>query len=127
MSDDLNDAKVGDRLISKYPRSFGGTRDYRVTRLTPTQVICGSFRFRKSDGRRVGRTTDGYASVRVASEEELAHNKRLGRIRDAVRTIRQARGGSRLLDGISDEQLVALEDIAAYVTAKDKAERDDLS
>jgi len=52
---DLESVKVGDKVAYKeyhYLGNYLGLRVMTVDRLTATQIVCGSMRFRKTDGRR---------------------------------------------------------------------------
>ena len=87
MSDELNAVQVGDELL--YHRGYGSPAItlIRVTHLTPTQIVAGANRYRKSDGGRIGDTGFGRARVTIptdADRERIARHNAINDIRRAT-------------------------------------------
>lgn len=101
---DMSNVKVGDVLV------VGGgwsVRLERVTRVTPTRVICNAQQYRKKDGRRVG---DGsWASyARLATDADFMEQRR----EKAVSTLTGLRSSD-----LSGVPLDVLEAIVAQLAA----------
>lgn len=93
----LENIKVGDKLYIGSSYLHEGV--YRVDRVTKTQVMVGTLRFRKRDGYQVG----GYAIARLATSEDekrMVAEKRYNTLLAAVRKIDFRRCSSDQLEKI---------------------------
>jgi hypothetical protein len=73
----FNDIKVGDKVAETLPFSYNRAPRVKVairtvTRVTPTQFVCGTRRYAKKDGYEIG--VSGYKSVVPATPEMIAQN-----------------------------------------------------
>ncbi len=66
----LENVQTGDTLI-KNGRYRADSNTVKVDRVTKTQIIIGEFRFRKSDGCRVGRTQWNRTYLSIPREGEI--------------------------------------------------------
>lgn len=71
---DLSDVKVGDKIAYQNPYScWSGPkvaiRLLTVDKITPTQVVCGSDRFHKLTGKKIG--SSNWGSAEPATQELL--------------------------------------------------------
>jgi len=89
----LSDLKLGDQVILRYSMPFVDDKIETVDRLTKTQIIVGTYRFRISDGYQVG-TSDGrwgYYRIIPATPDQIAEVERRHQIKqDQERAYRLA-------------------------------------
>ena len=99
----LENVSVGDELYISHNRT---SRFAKVTRITPTQILAGTDRFRKKDGYGVGRGAWDFTSARLATpEDKVAVAERIAR-NNAIAKIKRAR-----LSGLSTETLVEISNL----------------
>lgn len=79
---DLKDIKVGEyvKVNNDYSRGF---RLYRVDRLTKTQVVCGTVKFSKDSGKRIG-LSGWYAQYGYKAMEEDFYASEVERCRKLI-------------------------------------------
>lgn len=95
---DFESLKVGDKVIV-----HGNLHDDRVAtidRITNTQFVIGPYKFRRSDGWRVGAWTNGFISIATPEKiAEIEHRQRMSGIRNYV---------TKHLSEFNDAQLEAM-------------------
>lgn len=83
----LENAKAGD-YVAEGGNGLRGMNIFRIDRVTATQVVIGSSKWRKSDGRLVGDSSTWWArSIRLATEQDFID----ARIQAAQRQIEKLR------------------------------------
>ena len=80
MTTSLSDLKPGDTVILRYSWPYIGDRIATVDRLTKTQIIVGTRRFRISDGREFS-SSSSYYRIIPATPDQIAEVERRQQIR----------------------------------------------
>ena len=76
MTTSLSDLKPGDTVILRYSTPYIDDRIATVDRLTKTQIIVGTRRFRIGDGREIGRDCWAYYRIIPATPDQIAEVER---------------------------------------------------
>lgn len=116
---DLSGVKQGDLIaVRTYKKYFSGPTVaydiYKVDRVTNTQVVCGARKFRKSDGRLVGKSfteavpaTSEIVSVR---NKQVAARTKYDAVRNLIENIDRAARNNNLSESEQDQLLAVFKD-----------------